>query len=77
MSIKLSSSNTSQKSVKDSWNTQTLGVANNNNLIQKSPYQADQQVKYLSLEAEVEFLLQELRTIHNTKVTASPELAKI
>ena len=77
MSIKLSSSNPSQKSVKDSWNTKTLGVANNNNLIQKSPYQADQQVKYLSLEAEVEFLLQELRTIHNTKVTASPELAKI
>lgn len=77
MSIKLSSSNTSQKSVKDSWNKQTLGVANNNSFIQKSPYQADQQVKYLSLEAEVEFLLQELRTIQNTKVAASPELAKV
>ncbi len=63
MSIKLPSTNPSQNTVKDTWDTKSLGTINNSSLERKSPYQADQQVKYLSLEAEIEFLMQELRTM--------------
>ncbi|MGB3694733.1 MAG: hypothetical protein WA865_10330 [Spirulinaceae cyanobacterium] len=63
MSIKLSSANPSPNTVKDAWDMKSLGTVNNSSFPQKSPYQADQQVKYLSLEAEIEFLMQELRTM--------------
>lgn len=39
--------------------------------LQKYPYRADQQVKYLYLEAEVEFLLQELQTIKQQRLAAA------
>ena len=40
--------------------------------LMKSLYQADQQVKYLHLQAEVEFLLQQLQILKQQKQSSSP-----
>ncbi|HEY9725356.1 MAG TPA: aspartate kinase [Chroococcales cyanobacterium] len=40
--------------------------------LMKSLYQADQQVKYLHLQAEVEFLLQQLQILKQQKQSSPP-----
>lgn len=65
---------TEQSSVDRSFSIEnsSIAVSNEGRLIQlmKSHYQADQQVKYLHLQAEVEALLGQLKTIQKQK-TAS------
>ncbi|HBE19784.1 MAG TPA: hypothetical protein DEG17_02320 [Cyanobacteria bacterium UBA11149] len=57
--------------------TNRSNVANNDNRLlelMKSIYQADQQVKYLHLQAEVDSLLQQLKIIKQQRVVAfTPE----
>lgn len=50
----------------------STSVTGNPHLVEqmKSPYQADQQVKYLHLQAEVESLLQQLQILKQQRLTS-------
>ena len=49
--------------------SQTLGTPKA--VVTENPYQADQQVKYLHLQAEVESLLQQLQILKQQKLASS------
>lgn len=56
----------------------SVALANQVRMMQsmKSVYQADQQIKFLNLQAEVEILLQQLQNLkHQRSATEGPELA--
>jgi hypothetical protein len=78
MSTRLSSVIDSPSSVENSrsMRTSSAAVAENPRLmtLMKSMYQADQQVKYLHLQAEVESLLQQLQILKEQRQHSSVNL---
>lgn len=66
----------SPRPVGDSQSARNTSATATSNLrlmeLMKSIYQADQQVKYLHLQAEVESLLQQLQILQKQRLTSTP-----
>ncbi|MEW5858685.1 MAG: hypothetical protein AB1861_15070 [Cyanobacteriota bacterium] len=79
MSTRSSTLTRPQDSVGDSEPLSNLSTATTGNKhlkpVTKAVYQADQQVKFLHLQAEVEILLQQLQTIKQQRLASDREIA--
>ena len=68
MSTRLTSPIRQQDPVSDSYFEKAVTAVNGNSEMMKSIYQADQQVKYLCLQAEVKTLLQQLQSLKQQRM---------